>query len=711
MVLGALTVALLGCKPPQSKKGSQPDAGAPLPSVQCTAQGPYTFVESGITYDNGQPTTEHILAGKSITYQSNGIAVGNIDALQLPASSTNDCDVAPVISTGNASPASLVMSAAAPERALFLLNPAAEAVTMGDLYQVDLTSFPPVLTHVPGSSPQGAINVPSGSFRFGPTGATMLFIDSYDPSSSASSSTGGRGNLEWSDGQHVTLEGALTAPNGIVMSADLSVAVAAINVAYPALTNAPLATQYATGELIAVDMATGVSQVIAGGAGAEFQPTALVTAYGEIPACRPPQLDGSGNPTPGPTCPLPAACASTSGRLPAGCDCALKSAGDAAFSVSTNGHVIAYETSTPTSACDFTYAVSAWVQPDKGSPVTVTFPQAGRFPGVSGSGHLLAFFSDTPPRLNIYDLSAIVQGSTTTPTLVASVDVSATLASGVQTAGFLSPVFTPDELYVAILQNVIVAGSTPNFGNVIGTVGLIPVEQNASLLPYTQNALWNSLWFWPGDPTQKTTQMSLLANLRDKYGGEASAGDPGDLLVDAPDTLYTSATPGASAPVASGISSTSFGRLPASGGFVILSGSGSQTSTTESTAKVWAPDPTPVRRPGQFASMGSQVLGTTLQTSASVASLSGQDDAVWISSDPNLPTQFGSSTTVGVGSSGGGVLPRGDLWGYANGSTNAVQSDVVSATLASDGRVIMIHPVAATGSNTVIDVKPITGAK
>jgi hypothetical protein len=605
---------------------------------------------------------------------------------------------------------------------------------LGNLTLADLSVWPPKVTPLPGSpSGQSALNVPIGAYWFGQNGAEMLYIDDFDGSSFT-------GDLEWSNGDGTTIiheavsqgQSLPVAVAGLVLSADRSTAVVGFGVNYDT----------GVGGLMSINMATGAATTIASPpANGEAGVAVLAQGYSYLNACTAPTTSCTVNQTcttAGQQC-IDQECRPT--------DCLLSSSQDPAFSISGNGQVVAY---------DQGGTVNVWIQGNSGSPISLG---KGRFPGVSLDGEKVAYFDMTAGTLVIDDLTAVLQGTSSSPTAVTTVNA----------VGYLAPQFTPDDRYVAVLEAIVSKGASSSYGGDMGTVQLVAVKppmaycggMGTPVMTYAKNVLWHSLAFWPLNPTVQTTEVLLVGNMRDPFNGTPTASGIGDVLVDNPDTLYTSAIglctclegecpsnaggicdtsasnynsiacqecleaaedtspPGyclsdvkgstASSPAFTGISPGDLAYLTGSGGAIALVPPEPLANALEAT--LWLPGAPgaalPVR-PGTTAMLAPSALTGTLVGSGSVPALvsAGANEVVFKVADSSYSGTFD------------GRLSTGDLWAVSDNSFSDVPSamlvqDSVFGGLTSDGRVMALQasPMGGSSGQTALLVLPIVENK
>jgi hypothetical protein len=344
---------------------------------------------------------------------------------------------------------------------------------------------------------------------------------------------------------------------------------------------------------------------------------------------------------------------------------------DQGFSMSQDGNRVAYEVGGTNGQLGNVFVWDATL----GMKATIG---PGRFPGISPSGNYLAYYDNGMGTLVIDKLDASLNITTLTT---------------VMESGYLPPVFSPDEAFVVFLEDLNVVGSNPTYGGDLGTVKVLTmptIQANALPYIYAQNALWKSLAFQTvalpsAQPPVTTTDISIMTGMHTQDGSMANAGGIGSLLVDDLYSMASSLTPGPYIPAAQDISPQNFGALPASGGFsalVPIPG-----GVNELAMQLWVPGDQSVR-PGSTTQILRNVGSNTLQTSGSVPGLGEKDLSIFLA---NVPTMQGSC----------GVISPSDLWGLSGTEPRLLQSDVISAALTPDGRVLAVHSPAGSTENEV----------
>lgn len=575
VVAALLAIALAACagkttktNPPKTNPDDKPNS---VPS-QILATGLYEMVWPGLNYGTNNGFMKHVVAAKDVVFAAS-LAVGNLDAISTSqAEKTNgageDQSVVSLYSRGDAVVDSVAISMTQPEQALFIVSPPGGAV-IGELYMADLSQWPPKTKAVTGSNGP-AMYVPLGAYFFGPSGNKVLFVEQTP-------STGGPGTLDWTDGSHTVKLGSGVFAKTVILSQDRTKAAALTNVVWQGT------AANGQGDLIAIDMTSGKSALVASGI------TAMASAYAPPTGC--------------PTSTDP--------------DCELASAYDLAYTTSLDGRLFAYAKGGVVYLANINYSGEVPV-------VTQTSLGAGRFPALSGSGTRLAFFDDAR-NLNVYNVS-----HPETPTAIGSTP----------TAGFLCPTFSPDDAYVMYLEKLLVKGNDSRYGSDIGTLKFMPVAPGAVTATYAEHVLWHSLSFWPSDISKATVQLSVVSNVHDRFNRQVytATNALGDLLVDGPASLPSSGRMRASIPVASSITPSQFSLLPASGGYGILTAT-SPTMSAQPNADVWLPQ-SPVVRPGNTQHVAQFVIPGSLQTSASVPGLESVDEVIVSVSNKSYTTPF-----------------------------------------------------------------------
>jgi hypothetical protein len=473
------------------------------------SRGNYAAVQPGVA--KGTPLrTQRFIASRDVSFAGGlGVGMSDMDVLTLPVSGEGPATVVPITSAGDAVFGTLVVAPAPPERALFLAAPQRGdlVVTGARLMLVDLSGAP---TASPIADTHGsARGIPAGGFLFGRTGAEIVFIEGFGEAAP------GLGTLVWSDGSRAVEIGAGATLHGLVLSRRRSTVLAGARVNLTGA--APLA---GTGDLVAIDMASGASRVVDTGV------TILAWAYSRAARC-------------------------AADAPPAG-DCLLAQTQEAAFAMNDSGDTVAYEKAGEVRV--------AHLSPGPVSRLTLGH---GRFPGLSPSGRRVAFHDDAG-RLEVHDLD--FSTNTSAP--------SSSLRASVSARGTLLPLFTADERYVAVLTDLLPSrGQNSYVLSSMGTIALVPIETTPVVAPLASAALWHSLTFWPAEAGHPTAWVGAVGNMADPFTGTLSAAGAGIILAGAPERLLHAA-PLVARPPFRNVRPGQFGTLPSSGRLLLLTPSG-----------------------------------------------------------------------------------------------------------------------------------------